>query len=90
MEKFLEQYHSKITGILSAFDRMIDNKVVMAIEQIRDKKERFKHYIELATTTVVIAMATIASVWCTIRQHYEEVMSKYHEEDNLITISKKR
>ena len=23
MEKFLEQYHSKITGVLSTFDRMI-------------------------------------------------------------------
>ncbi|UJS17670.1 MAG: hypothetical protein L3J17_01075 [Candidatus Jettenia sp.] len=36
----------------------------MAIEQIPDKKERFKHFTELATT-VIIALATLSSAWCT-------------------------
>jgi hypothetical protein len=35
----------------------------MAKELTDDKKERFKHSIELATT-IVIAVATIASAWC--------------------------
>jgi hypothetical protein len=35
----------------------------MAKEYTHDEKERFKHYIELATT-VIIAVATIASAWC--------------------------
>lgn len=36
----------------------------MATEQISDKKERFKHLVEL-TTTIIIALATLASAWCT-------------------------
>ena len=35
----------------------------MANEHTHDRKERFKHSIEL-TTTIVIAVATIASAWC--------------------------
>ena len=35
----------------------------MAKEHTYDEKERFKHFIELATT-IVIALATIASAWC--------------------------
>ena len=35
----------------------------MAKEHTNDKKERFKHYTELATT-IIIAVATIASAWC--------------------------
>lgn len=35
----------------------------MAKEHIHDEKERLKHYIELATT-IIIALATIASAWC--------------------------
>lgn len=35
----------------------------MAIEQTHDKKERLKHFIELATA-IIISLATIASAWC--------------------------
>lgn len=35
----------------------------MAKEHTHDEKERFKHYIELATT-IIIALSTIASAWC--------------------------
>lgn len=35
----------------------------MATEHTHDKKERFKHSIELATT-IIISLATIASAWC--------------------------
>jgi len=35
----------------------------MAKEHTDDKKERFRHSIELATT-IIIALATIASAWC--------------------------
>ncbi|MDN3512164.1 MAG: hypothetical protein QY310_11735 [Candidatus Jettenia sp. CY-1] len=36
----------------------------MVIEQTPDKKERFKHFTEL-TTTIIIAIATLSSAWCT-------------------------
>lgn len=35
----------------------------MAKGHMHDEKERLKHYIELATT-IIIALATIASAWC--------------------------
>jgi hypothetical protein len=37
MEKFLERYHSKITGVLSTFDRMIFKGHILPFFQRRNR-----------------------------------------------------